>query len=236
MFYGFYKLDGALLDLTKDEVHPIRSKIKYTIWTIVGVFLVFCWVVGGEVVEVGKSMVNSVMRAFGEKMELPETEGIELNYNVLMEDGVLGLEPIRARIARTVEYESDQALYEGTGFTLPENEALKYSGISACVYTREKSGGVKATLQYETKAYELFGIFLIEDYTPEDTVLDFEQGNVASSIYEMENGENAYFLRDWRYDIYNVYFKAKDVLYQMTIPSTKEDVANVEKIVDLMAE
>ena len=63
---------------------------------------------------------------------------------------------------------------------------------------------------------------------------------VRTSIYSGEEGDG-YVLwiswrRDWRYDIYNVYFKAKNVLYQMTIPSTKEDVANAEKIINLMAE
>lgn len=236
MFYGFHKLDGALLDLKKDEAHPIRSKIKHTIWAIVGVFLVFCWVVGGEVVEVGKSMVNSVMRAFGEEMELPKTEPVAFNYKLLMEDGTLGIDESRGMIARTIEYASGKDLHEETGFSFPEHEALQYNGISACVYTKEKSGAVKATLQYDAKSYDIFGVFLIADYTPQGTVLDFGQGNTASSIYETKSGEKVYFLKDWRYDIYTVYFKAKDVLYQMTIPSTEEDVANAEKIAELMAE
>ena len=121
----------------------------------------------------------------------------------------------------------------GEKMELPE---LKYDDICLMVYTKGKNMLLTALVQYDSWEYELNVTFLVEGYSPEGLVAGFEQGELASFVYEGTDGELAYFVREWGLGTYNVYFVEDNILYRLTIPSAGEDVENAEPIVEVMVE
>jgi hypothetical protein len=83
------------------------------------------------------------------------------------------------------------------------------------------------------KYYTLKGSFKIAGYTGKQTEL-INVGNKATFSYQSENGITAYFIRNWSYGDYTVYFMLDKILFEMEASASKESVEDVKEIIDAM--
>ncbi len=81
--------------------------------------------------------------------------------------------------------------------------------------------------------YALKGSFKIAGYTGEQTKL-IHVGNKATFSYQSENGITAYFIRNWSYGTYTVYFMTDKILFEMEVPASKKAVKGAKEIIDAM--
>lgn len=97
----------------------------------------------------------------------------------------------------------------------------------------DRLGIVKVSvIETETnKSYKLNGSFKIYDYTPEQTEL-IDIGDKATFSYQSPNGIAAYFIRNWSYGNYTVYFMVDKILFEMEVSTSKESVEVAKQIID----
>lgn len=81
--------------------------------------------------------------------------------------------------------------------------------------------------------YALIGSFKIAGYTGEQTKL-IHVGNKATFSYQSENGITAYFIRNWSYGDYTVYFMLDKILFEMEVSASKKAVEGAKEIIDAM--
>lgn len=181
---------------------------------------------------------KTVLFLLGKEMELPETAPVVFDQNRLVKEGRRNWNEKEKKVDYYYNhYEDYQDLKERTGFILPESDSLQFnSTFMVYMYLEKRTGSFNTVLQYDSHNYNLRGVFKIVDYTQNGTKIDFGQGKWATSIYKYGDGKEVFFIRNWGYDEYLVYFEAGNVLYELTVPNTEEDVAAAKEIVEKMEE
>lgn len=87
----------------------------------------------------------------------------------------------------------------------------------------------------DEKSYQLLGKFKIADYTAKNETLTEIKTQKATFVYELENGQKAYFVRNWLYGNYTVCFVAGDIYYEMEIPASDRAVTRAEQIFESLS-
>ena len=82
---------------------------------------------------------------------------------------------------------------------------------------------------FDKRQYTLYGTFKIVDYTEKDTEIA-DKGELATFVYESESGNKAYFIRNWFYGTYTVYFELDNIIFEMEIPASNKAVKNAKEI------
>ena len=128
----------------------------------------------------------------------------------------------------------------GNAEPVADDASLRFGTYKIYVYPESKIGKVQMVITdadaeaTEKTQYTLYGTFKIADYTEEDVMLAKKEG-LADFAYGPEDGNRAYFIRDWEKETYMVYFEADNILYEMQIPATNRAVKNAKQIFDAVA-
>ncbi len=119
-----------------------------------------------------------------------------------------------------------------------ENESFRFSKFDIGTYTEGvlRRIGVVTTYVTDTntnKSYPLKGYFKVEDYSPINAEI-VNVGDKATFSYESKNGITAYFIRNWSYGDYTVYFMVDKILFEMEVSASKDSLEVAKQIIDLM--
>lgn len=118
------------------------------------------------------------------------------------------------------------------------NVRFKFSKFDIGTYTDGPLRRVGIVTTYVTdantdKLYPLKGYFKAEDYSPINAEI-VNVGEKATFAYQSKNGITAYFIRNWSYGDYTVYFMLDKILFEMEVSASKESVEDVKEIIDAM--
>lgn len=224
----------------------ITNKKNYYIGLlVVAVVIALCFVWSGIRGDVAEFINNFLLEQNGVEMQLTEPQPLEMDVNAFVKkasesrDYYTG-EP-QAYYYRSYNNWSEVPLSDGTRDHVAEESALKFTHYTLMIYQGDKSGKLEISVRdddagkFDEKMYEVYGYFKIADYTKEGTVLA-DKGDLATFVYETENGNKAYFIRNWTYGTYTVYFVVDDIMFEMEIDNSKKAVENAKVIFEAMEE
>ena len=200
-------------------------------------FLILCFIIyqkNGE--QIKNTLVSAynktILFLLGKEIELPQTESIFFDKDFYIKKANRNAASPNTRELYWKSYENYEALYDYTGLRLPETENVKFQNtFIVYLYIHEKYGCFDTTVYYKDHLYDMSGIFRIQNYTEDDTAINFDQGNWATFIYEYGNDKEAFFIRDIGENQYRVYFEIDNILYQLIIPDTEEDIAAAKELI-----
>ena len=118
------------------------------------------------------------------------------------------------------------------------NVRFKFSKFDIGTYTDGPLRRVGIVTTYVTdantdKLYPLKGYFKVEDYSAINAEI-VNVGEKATFAYQSKNDITAYFIRNWSYGDYTVYFMLDKILFEMEVSASKESVEEVKQIIDAM--
>ena len=118
------------------------------------------------------------------------------------------------------------------------NESFSFSKFDIGTYREGTLRNIGVVTTHVTdmdtsKLYPLKGYFKVEDYSPINAEI-VNVGEKATFSYKSKNGITAYFIRNWSYGDYTVYFMADKILFEMEISASKDSVAVAKQIIDAM--
>ena len=205
--------------------------------TILIIILISCYSIYMKNAELIKDSLISaynktVLFLLGKEIELPQTAPVFFDKDMFIKEADRNLNNPKKSDFYWHHYENYEALYASSGLILPETENVKFSNpFLVYLNIKEKYSCFDTTIYYKEHLYDLKGIFKIQDYTEADTEIDFDQGNWATFIYEYGNDKQAFFVRNLGYSEYKVYFEQDDILYQLTVPDTEENIAAAKELI-----
>lgn len=206
---------------------------------VVVIVLLFGWSFLHQ--DIAMIISHFMLETKGEEMNLLEPEPIRLDMDAFLKEANESNDYYTGE-AEKYHYQyynlwSKVPLDAGSEDHTVEGGKLNFTWYELRVYEKDKLGTIEIIVKEDgilkDVQYELHGTFKIADYTEEGTVLA-DKGDLATFLFEAEDGNKAYFIRNWTYGTYTVYFVVDDIMFEMEIPNSKKAVENAEKIFEAM--
>ena len=187
-------------------------------------------------------VVNTfILEQSGVEMQLEEPEALQMNMNSFANKAYNGLdygkkEPVPYYYQYYASW-SDLPFVKDEWEPVLEDSSLRITNYKLEVSEWDKIGKLNISIQYDKpqksnpEKYELCGYFKIAEYTPDDVILA-NKGDLATFIYEGENEQQAYFIRNWLRHTYTVYFVIDNIFFEMEIKASDYAVENAKQIID----
>ena len=208
---------------------------------VIVVALIFGWSFAHD--GLAEYINNFVLEENDVEIRLPEPQPVKMDVDTFIEEAmknpgyVKDVEPYYYKIYNQWKL---APVSDGDAEPVADDTSLKFGSYKVYVYPESKIGKVQMAITdddaeaTEKTQYTLYGTFKIADYTEEDVMLAKKE-DLADFAYGPEDGNRAYFIRDWEKETYMVYFEADNILYEMQIPATNRAVKNANQIFDAVA-
>lgn len=214
------------------------DKVKVSILTV-AIIVVLCilWSLFGN------SMIKGISNFIASQkntiqIELEEPDGILFDVDKFLTTAQTGyVSPYHDNLY-DVAY-SYKMLYEWKdvpliGEKFSKNELLSLRTCNFKLNTEgNKIGFFELLIGYEdaeqkSSGYSLIGRFKIEGYSEDVTLLDHIPN--ATFTYQRSDGQTAYFVRNWLYGTYTLYFVDDGIYYEMELDASDYEVECAKKI------
>lgn len=215
----------------------ISSKRNYYIGlVVVAIIIALCcgWSYAKD--DIVEGINQFLLKQNGVEMQLAEPEAVELNVDAFLKEARVNYGSDSEKYYYQ-EYDvwNEVPLSDGVKAHAADSSALRFTRYELCVYPENSIGKVKIVVvdddagYFDNRQYTLYGTFKIVDYTEKDTEIA-DKGELATFVYESESGNKAYFIRNWFYGTYTVYFELDNIIFEMEIPASNKAVKNAKEI------